>query len=480
MRLPRRLRQHWKWVAGLVAFVAVTALVFGEARIRPYITGDATVISSAITENITGTVDLFDPAVPHVLSIELTDAEYDDMVRQFKADGDKKWVTADVVIDGTVIDDVAVRLKGNSTLMALRGIYFGPKPGEEPTPGEEPKDGQRPPGPPPGAFVKVSEDDPMSLPLLISFDENAEGRGYQGLTELSVRPGAPVLNEALALSLTALTGQPSQRYTYLTYSINGNTTTRLVLEHPDEAYANGLFASDGYLYKARAKSKLEYRGPDQSAYAEQFKQINAADTGNLQPLINFLRWLDDADDQEFARSLADWVDVESLARYAATQNLLVNSDDMAGPGQNYYLWYDLASEKISVLSWDLNLAMLMGDSGLGPHDKLELKPPSGFKPPTGMGPPGGMPPGGNALKERFLASPAFTEIYDSAYWELYDAIYADGQALELLDTIAARVPLSDGLSAEDLGKQRNSLRAWLTERGAALAQVRSAVAGGGR
>ncbi|PEG51909.1 spore coat protein CotH [Mycolicibacterium diernhoferi] len=475
MRLPRRFRQHWKWVAGLVAFVAVVALVFGEARIRPYITGDATVISSEITENITGTVDLFDPQVPHELSIELTDAEYGDMVRQFEADGDKKWVTADITIDGTVISDVAVRLKGNSTLMALRGIYFGPKPGEEPTEGAGP-----PPGPPPGVFAKVSADDPLSLPLLISFNENAEGRGYQGLTELSVRPGAPVLNEALALSLTALTGQPSQRYAYVTYSVNGDTATRLVLEHPDETYADELFESDGYLYKARAKSKLEYRGPDQSAYAEQFKQINAADTGNLQPIINFLSWLDSADDQEFARSLADWVDVESLARYAATQNLLVNADDMSGPGQNYYLWYDLAAEKISVLSWDLNLAMMMGDSGLGPHDKLELKPPSGFKPPTGMGPPEGMPPGGNALKDRFLASPAFTEIYDEAYWELYDAIYADGQALELLDTISATVPLTDGLSAEEVGKQKETLRAWLQERAAALARARSAVAGGGR
>lgn len=329
-------------------------------------------------------------------------------------------------------------------------------------------------------MAKVSADDPTSLPLLISFDENAEGRGYQGLTELSVRPGAPVLNEALALSLTAMTGQPTQRYSYVTYSINGNTTTRLVLEHPDEGYANGLFDSDGYLYKARVNSKLEYRGPDQSAYAEQFKQINADDTGNLQPLINFLEWLNGADDEEFVRGLGDWVDLESLACYAATQNLLVNADDMAGPGQNYYLWYDLADRKFRVLSWDLNMAMMMGDPGLGPHDKLELKPPPGFEPPTGMGPPDGMSPGGNILKERFLAAPAFKEVYDTAYWELYDAIYADGQALALLDDIAETVPVTAGLSTEKIAEQRNTLHKWLSDRAAALARARSAVAGGGR
>ncbi|KUI36663.1 CotH kinase family protein [Mycobacterium sp. GA-2829] len=468
-RIPKPLRQHWKLLSAFIVFVAAVALAFGDIRVRPYITGDPTIIASEITENITGTVDLFDDSVPHSLAIRLTDAEYRDMVEQFKADGDKKWVTADITIDGTTINDVAVRLKGNSTLMGLRGVHFGPPPG---APGE----GGPPPGPggppPMGPMDSVTEDDPLSMPLLISFNGNADGRGYQGLTELSVRPGAPVLNEALALSLTAMTGQPSQRYAYVTYSVNGATTTRLVLEHPDENYANTLFDSAGYLYKARANSRLEYKGPDQSSYADQFKQINTVDTGNLQPLINFLKWLDSADDDEFARSLGDWVDVESFARYAATQNLLVNSDDMAGPGQNYFLWYDLGTRKFTVVSWDLNLATMMGDPKLRPHDRLELKTPPGFTPPTGMGPPGGMPPGGNLLKERFLASPAFAAVYDTAYWDLYDRIYADGQALELLDTVVAKVPVTDGLSAEEIKAQKDTLRQFLAERAAALAKVR--------
>lgn len=479
-RIPRPLRQHWKLLSVFIAFVAVVALVLGDVRIRPYITGDPTIVASEVTENITGTVDLFDSSVPHSLAIELTDAEYRDMVEQFKADGDKKWVTADITIDGTTIDDVAVRLKGNSTLMGLRGVHFGPPPGEPGTPGPGGPGPGGPGGPggpdggppPMGPMSTVTEDDPLSLPLLISFNENADGRGYQGLTELSVRPGAPVLNEALALSLTAMTGQPSQRYAYVTYSVNGATTTRLVLEHPDENYADGLFDSDGYLYKARAKSRLEYVGPDQSSYADQFKQINTVDTGNLQPLINFLKWLDGADDEEFARSLADWVDVESFARYAATQNLLVNGDDMAGPGQNYYLWYDLGTKKFTVVSWDLNLATLMGDVKLGPHDPMEFKPPSGFQPPTGMGPPPGKELGGNLLKERFLASPAFTEVYDTAYWELYDQIYADGQALKLLDAIVETVPVTDGLSTEELQAQKDTLRKFLTERASVLQRIR--------
>ncbi|WP_396904195.1 CotH kinase family protein [Mycolicibacterium phlei] len=462
-RVPTRLRQYWKLLAVLAVVVVVLALVFGSTTIRPYITGDADVMASPITDNIAGTVDLFDPTVPHSLTVDITEAEYREMLSAFEKDGVKKWVTADITLDGTPISDVAVRLKGNSTLFGLRGDKFRP-------PGM-PKDG----GPPPGMSMMMAlsakPDDPTSLPLLISFNENAAGRGYQGLTELSVRPGTPVLNESLALSLTAATGQPSQRYTYATYTINGRTTTRLLLEHPDEGYANTLFDGAGYLYKADATSELKFVGTDQSAYAEQFKQLNSVETGNLQPVINFLQWLDNADAAEFDAHLGDWVDVDSFARYAATQNLLANGDDMAGPGQNYYLWYDLATKRFTVVSWDLNLAML-GNETIGPHDPVKMPMP----PMPSGGPPPGAPPFGskglrfgNPLKDRFLASPAFTAVYETAYWDLYDEMFASGLAHRTLDEIAQRIPLSDGLDEQTLTDAVDSMHRWIDERTAALA-----------
>jgi len=461
-RVPVRLRQHWKVLAllGVVA-IGLTALL-GPYRIRPYITSDVTIMQSEITDDITGTVDLFDHTVPHTLVVDVSDAQYKRMISAYEKDGDKKWVTADVIIDGTQISDAAVRLKGNSTLMGLRG------------------DGGRPPGGPesggaglaPGAMAgtsTASADDPTTLPLLISLDENAEGRGYQGLTELSVRPGSPVLNEALALSLTAATGQPSQRYAYATYTVNGKTTTRLVLEHPDDGYADSIFDSDGYLYKADANSRMEYRGADQSLYAGQFKQINAGDDGNLQPLISFLAWLDGADEREFDAHVADWVDTTSLARYLATQNLLANGDDMGGPGQNYYLWYDLSTKRISVVSWDLNLAM-NGGATTQPDQEVQIGPPPGTAMP---GIPGGSPNFGNPLKTRFLESAAWAPTYRDAYWQLYDRMYADGTAKATLADIASTVPVTDGLDEPQLSTAVAVLDAWITQRMDSLDAARS-------
>lgn len=487
-RIPTSLRQHWKLLVVFFAFVTVMATVFGSARIHPYITGGTSVIASEVTDNIAGTVDLFDSSVPHEVSLAMSDAEYNDMITVFQSTGEKKWAIADLTIDGTFVNDVAVRLKGNSTLMGVRGDDAGPGgAGFQPPSGMELSEGVEFPddfdpaemrgrGGGGGTMSSATADDPTSLPLLISFDENASGRAYQGMTELSVRPGTPVLNEAMALSLTAETDQSTQRYAYTVYSINDSaTTTRLLLEHPDDGYANSLFDGDGYLYKADASSRFEYIDDDQSSYSDQFKQINAVGSGALQPIVDFLKWMDTASDEEFDEHLADRVDVDSFARYVATQNLIVNGDDMSGPGQNYYLWYDLETKKFTVVSWDLNMAM-QGETGTGPNDSVGMTGGAGG-PGTRPGANGtdGGPQGmraGNPLKTGFLESDAFTAVYVSAYWDLFEQIYGSGRAVALLDEIAATVPVTDGLTADTLQTNVDAMKAWIDQRAAALDTVR--------
>jgi len=71
-RIPVSLRQHWLIVAVFCAFVLVATTVFGSTRVRPYITGNASVIASDITENIAGTVDFFDTGEEHSVNIDFS------------------------------------------------------------------------------------------------------------------------------------------------------------------------------------------------------------------------------------------------------------------------------------------------------------------------------------------------------------------------------------------------------------------------
>jgi spore coat protein CotH len=463
---------------GIATSSATSGASSGTGTATDKATGTTSESSGA--ETTTAGTTLFADGAAHEVSIEWDEAAYADMIAAYGADGSKEWIQADITIDGTLVSDIGVRLKGNSTLRSLSGDGNGAN-----------DNGARGGG----AAVSsgISSDVPESLPLLIDFDKYVDGQTYQGLTQLSVRPGSPVLNEALALALTAASGQATQRYAYTTYSVNGSPTqTRLLVENPDEAYADSLFDTAGVLYKSDAESSFTYQGDDLATY-EQFKQLNAKDTEDLQPIVDFLQWLSEASDEEFDAGLANWVDVQSFARYAATMNLLVNGDDMAGPGQNYYLWYDLGTKKISVISWDLNLAMT-GNATASPDEEVSIgggggggggmQRPQGQKddagaPPAGDGPasteagaddgarPGGAR-GGNELKERFLASNAFASLYNDAYAELYEQLYASGTAAGLLDRIAAVVPSSDGLTQEELAEHTDTLRTFIQERTEAL------------
>lgn len=78
-----------------------------------------------------------------------------------------------------------------------------------------------------------------------------------------------------------------RRYAYSTYSVNGSATqTRLVVENPDEAYADALFGTAGVLYKSDAESSFIYQGDDLATSEEQFKQLNAKDTEDVQPIVD--------------------------------------------------------------------------------------------------------------------------------------------------------------------------------------------------
>jgi spore coat protein CotH len=114
--------------------------------------------------------------------------------------------------------------------------------------------------------------------------------------------------------------------------------------------------------------------------------------------------------------------VTALARYLALHNLLLDFDDMGGPGQNSYLWYDLDTEKFTVISWDVNLS-LSGNVSQGPLESGI----GGARGPAGIG--------GNALKNRFLASTKFQQVYLQEYREIYDELLVKGQALEALSKV---------------------------------------------
>lgn len=481
-RLPVRLRHHWKAAAVVAAALLALVLVFGEVRVRPYITSELA-SDEEITDNIEGEGDLFDGG-EHSIEVTFDEDEYADMMSTFREEGEKQYIRADITVDGTVVDDVALRLKGNSTLSSLGGSGALP---EVPVAGEGQEDGQEEGGTRGGGgpgMVTLSEDEPENLPWLISFDEYSSGRAYQGHTEVTLRPAAngsdTAVNEALALELTAADGQGTQEYAFTSFSVNdGDAVPRLLLDSPDAGWAASL--GDGVLYKGRADGSFDYLGGDPTDYEGSFNQINGEGTYDLQPVMNLLEFVEEADDEEFADDLDEYVDTESFARYLALQNLVSNQDAMDGPGNNYYLWYDLDEERFTVLSWDLNMSfstmggMVPGSEGTEDAQASEdtgnefaegvPQVPGGDdgEAAEGREDMGQTGRGSGALKERFLDNDDFREQYEQAYADLYQDLVADGSAARILEDVVARAEAAgDGgasATAETLDAQIGQISA---------------------
>jgi spore coat protein CotH len=406
--------------------------------------------------------ELFDSSIVHEITITFDEQDYDDMVATFADSGTKEWIEAQVTIDGTTYERVGIRLKGNSSLMGLRGGDTGRG----------------------GAGGNASSDEPEQLPWLIRLDRFVDGQDHQGISDLVVRSNTSEtsLNEAVAVELLAMAGLASQDAIAVRFSVNDSTETlRLVIEHPDDTWMAEEFSADGALYKAESTGDYTYRGDDPDAYDEVFDQEAGEANADLTPLIEFLAFINQSDDATFAAELADHLDVESFATYLAMQELVANFDDIDGPGNNSYLYYEPDTGRFTVVPWDHNLAFggfgggglpggagrFGGDAAGGglpfdvgafpqaptgegfdgelpggfegqpPGPGFDGEPPEGFEgQPPGPGFDLGGAPGGrgesNVLSERFLAVEEFAALYEAQLAELRADLYDSGAAADVL------------------------------------------------
>lgn len=399
---------------------------------------------------------VFDSSVLHSFSVVFDQADYDAMIATYEDTGDKEWIEATVTIDGSTFESVGLRLKGNSSLSGLGGggrelPEAGAGPVDDTTPADGGTDVGGGPGRGPGGGATA--DQPQELPWLIRLDQFVEGQTYQGYEDFVVRSNnsETSLNEAVALELLAQAGLASQQAVAAAFAVNGSQPVlRLVVEHPDDdIWYEEQFATSGALYKAESSGDWSYRGDDPASYEEVFDQEGGSDVADLTPLIEFLDFVNNADDETFAAELPDRLDVDAFATYLAMMQLLGNSDDIDGPGNNSYLWWDAESGQFTVVPWDMNLALggMGGFPGGPPTGEREFSAGGEFpgsEPPTELRPPegdrGAFPGdrmGGrtNPLVERFVEQ--FGELYEQRLAELEAALFDSGSAQSILDEWSA-------------------------------------------
>lgn len=409
-------------------------------------TGDVGVSASEV---------VFDASYVHEISVSFDQDAYEQLVDTYEETGEKNWIEATVSVDGETYESAGMRLKGNSSLRGLGGGGVG--------------------GPGPGGD-SVDTSKPEDLPWLIKLDKFIENRNHQGVTDFVVRSNTSetALNEAVALELLELAGVASQDAIYVSFSVNDSTPAlRLVIEHSDDTWMGENFDSGGALYKAEASGGYQYRGSDPAAYDEVFDQEAGADNADLSPLVEFLDFINNSDDGTFNEELPDRFEIDGFATYLAMQELIANFDDIDGPGNNSYLYYDSATGMFHVVAWDHNLAFGGfggfggggfpgggrgfpggGDDGVGQDEDG----PGGFD-------RGGSGPGGNVLVERFLANEEWNALYEQKLADLTEQLIDSGTAHQVLESWVELLSseATDLVSESTVAQEADQIAAYLSD-----------------
>ncbi len=389
-RTTRRLRSTLAITAAGVLLFTGCAASSEAASAETTAATDATATSETDDDpSATADIDLFDSSVVHTIDVDFDQADYDAMIETFTTTGDKDWISATVTIDGITYDNVGLRLKGNSSLFGLTSATSG---------------------------------NPEDLPWLIRLNKFIDGEDHQDYEDIVIRSNstATAMNEAVAQELLAAIGLAAQSPIATAFTVNGGETElRLAVENPDEEwYEDNFTDDDGLLYKADSEGDYSYRGEDPEAYIDVFEQEVGDD--DMVPLIDFLEFINNADDAAFAAELGERLDVDAFATYLAFQEIIGNGDDIDGRGNNSYLQYDTTTAQFTVVSWDLNLSFGTANVGGGG---------AGGGRDQGNGPVGGAGGAGgatNILVDRFLADDDFAALYVSKTAELTEVLFASG------------------------------------------------------
>lgn len=432
-----RLKRNYPLLVGLGLILAVLMFGFGSQRIVAYtVSGGRT--GGAASQQYTSSIPLFDGSLVHSVQLLMDDETYDSMITTFRQTGEKEYFHADVVIDGIKITDVGVRLKGNASLRTALGVGFGGPGGFGGQPGQDPPSPAQGQPNRPGAANQPAGGPGggrnTQVPLMIKFDEFVAGQKYQGYDRIAIRSSginydASMLQEPVTNSMLALIGMPATRTAYTGFQRNSEPERLFTIsEVIEESFIEEHFANNGgVLYKAELMANLSYQGEDPSAYARSFTQETRVNDADLAPLIKFLKFISQANDSEFEQRLDEYLDVDAFAAYLAFNNLLVNTDSMAGMGNNFYLYYDNETGRMTILMWDANEGL--GKHGAGGFDRRGSSADSASYDiysiaPVRAGP--GMRGGSNPLLTRFMASPKFKALFEQQARVIYRKIFASG------------------------------------------------------
>lgn len=308
----------------------------------------------------------------HKIRIELTSDAWQNI--QPKAKGfmqnDFPENPATVIVDGKPYK-VSIRFKGNGTYMMS------------------------------GSLIK--------RPFKIDLDKLVKGQSINGITTLNLGNNVmdqTGLREALAYEVFTQLGVPCSRTTFadVTLDIPGIADNLAVGLYSIPEQLDARFFARHYSKPVTLVLKPE--NANGLPKFDKWKQYEPVYDPKGKPtdddkkrFMDFVAFVHESSDTEFATKLGDYLDIENFARFLAGTVVTSSMDSILSMGHNYYIIRDPVSGKFQFLPWDLDLAFgafpMAGANGI----RLSVAKPYGER---------------EVLLRRFLSVPLARARYEAA------------------------------------------------------------------
>ena len=235
------------------------------------------------------------------------------------------WAEAQVEFAGEKFEKAAVRYRGNGTFLQSR---YGPK-----------------------QSFKVD---------LNKFEKKGSIAGIDELNFVNAVPDFSYVRDAMSQVVFRELGVPAPRtaYAYVSVDVPGKWTNQALglyclIENIDKDFADDRFGSKKVpIFKPVTYDLFQDLGSGWNDYAQIYDLKTEATPEQLQRVIEFARFVTQASEEEFAKKLGEYLDIEEFAGFVAGHALLSSYDGFFTNGQNYYLYLDPASKKFGFISWD--------------------------------------------------------------------------------------------------------------------------------
>ncbi len=240
---------------------------------------------------------------------------------------DYTYVPATFTADGTVVEKVGVRYKGNGSYMMSTNL--------------------------------------LKRPFKIDFDRYVDGQRFQGQAMLALNNSVvdPTrMREALSYALYRAAGVPAPRTAFaeVTLSVPGKHSKELlglyvVIESIDKRFLQDRFQTGkGMVLRPERMRGVDYLGEKWEAYADRYLPKKEPTDAEKRRLIEFTKLINVDDDDRFRKMIGDYLDLDNFTRFLAATTLLATMDSFLMLGHNYQLYLHPKTNRFLFMPWDLD------------------------------------------------------------------------------------------------------------------------------